>query len=98
MRVCDLLTDDDDDDEEPDGFGTSIDWFSLKYNFLLRGGKVLLSRSANIRTESLSGDEERSGDSGDERGGVNSNAASTQRTRFEALQKYNNKNIIKTMS
>lgn len=47
---------------------------------------MLLSRSA-ICTESLSGDEERSGDSGDERGGVSSRAASTQRTKFEDLDK-----------
>lgn len=44
-----------------------------------------MSRSA-IKIESLSGDEERSGDSGDDRGGVNNGsapakAASTRRTR-----------------
>jgi hypothetical protein len=57
---------------------------SLKYSFRLRGGKVLLSRWA-IDIESLSGEEEsRSGDSGDERGGVSivsvpASAASTRR-------------------
>lgn len=56
----------------------------LKYSFRFRGGNVLLSRSA-INTESDSGDEERSGDSGDERGGVSklsvpAMAASTCRT------------------
>lgn len=49
---------------------------------------MLLSRSA-INKESLSGEEERSGDSGDDEdlGGVNSRAASTHRTRFEGLIK-----------
>lgn len=61
-----------------------LGWLSLKYSFRLRGGSVLLSRSA-INKESLSGDDERSGDSGDDRGGVNSRAASTQRTRFDGL-------------
>lgn len=59
-------------------------WLSLKYNLRLRGGNVLLSRSA-IKRESLSGDEERSGDSGEDRGGVSSSAASTHLTRFEGL-------------
>ncbi len=45
---------------------------------------MLLSRSA-INIESLSGEEDRSGDSDDDRGGVNSSAASTHRTRFEGL-------------
>lgn len=47
---------------------------------------MLFSRSA-ISSESLSGDDERSGDcdSGDDRGGVNSSAASTHRTRFDGL-------------
>lgn len=72
MRACD--------------FGAiELVWLSLKYSLRLRGGSVLLSRSA-INKESLSGDDERSGDSGDERGGVNSRAASTQRTRFEGLK------------
>jgi hypothetical protein len=47
---------------------------------------VLLSRSA-ISSESLSGDEDLSGDSGDDRGGVSSRAASTHRTRFDGLDK-----------
>jgi hypothetical protein len=46
----------------------------------------LLSRSA-INSESLSGEDERSGDSGDDLGGVSSRAASTHRTRFEDLMK-----------
>lgn len=73
MRACDLGA---------DAFG----WLSLKYNLRLRGGSVLLSRSA-ISSESLSGDEERSGDSGDDRGGVSSSAASTHRTRFDGLKR-----------
>lgn len=72
MRACDLGA---------DAFG----WLSLKYSLRLRGGSVLLSRSANS-SESLSGDEERSGDSGEERGGVNSSAASTHLTRFDGLK------------
>lgn len=72
MRACD--------------FGAAaLGWLSLKYSLRLRGGRVLLSRSA-IKRESLSGDEERSGDSGEDRGGVNSRAASTQRTRFDGLR------------
>jgi hypothetical protein len=58
----------------------------LKYSLRLRGGRVLLSRSA-INSESLSGEDERSGDSGDDLGGVSSRAASTHRTRFEDLVK-----------
>lgn len=54
---------------------------------------MLLSRSA-IKSESLSGDDERSGDSGDDRGGVNSNAASTHRTRFDGLSEKKNIKII----
>lgn len=72
MRVCDLGV-------------AAFGWLSLKYNLRLRGGSVLLSRSA-INNESLSGDDERSGDSGEDRGGVNSRAASTQRTRFDGLR------------
>lgn len=71
MRACDLGA-------------AALGWLSLKYNLRLRGGSVLLSRSA-IRSESLSGEDERSGDSGEDRGGVNSRAASTHRTRFEGL-------------
>ena len=48
---------------------------------------MLLSRSA-MRRESLSGDDDRSGDSGDDRGGVSSRAASTHRTRFEGLNEW----------
>lgn len=59
-------------------------WLSLKYNFRLRGGSVLLSRFA-MRRESLSGEDERSGDSGDDRGGVRARASSIQRTRFDGL-------------
>lgn len=73
MRACD--------------FGAAMfDWLSLKYNLRLRGGNVLLSRSA-ISSESLSGDDERSGDddSGDDLGGVSSRAASTHLTRFDGL-------------
>lgn len=56
----------------------------LKYSFRFLGGSVLLSRSA-INTESDSGDEDRSGDSGEDRGGVSrfsvpAMAASTCRT------------------
>lgn len=70
-------------------------WLSLKYSLRLRGGNVLLSRSA-ISSESLSGEEERSGDSGEDLGGVNSRAASTHRTRFEGLIERNNLvNLIK---
>lgn len=63
----------------------SLFGLSLKYNLRFLGGNVLLSRSA-INTESLSGDDDRSGDSGDERGGVNkvsvpANAASTRLTK-----------------
>jgi len=69
-------------------FGAAmLDWLSLKYNLRFRGGNVLLSRSA-IRSESLSGDDERSGDddSGDDLGGVSSRAASTHLTRFDGLR------------
>jgi hypothetical protein len=72
MRVCDLGT-------------AAFDWLSLKYSLRFRGGSVLLSRSA-INRESLSGDDERSGDSGEDRGGVSSRAASTHRTRFDGLR------------
>lgn len=74
----------DDATESGDAF-CSRSWGSfLKYSFRFRGGNVLLSRSA-INTESDSGDEERSGDSGDDRGGVSrfsvpAMAASTCRT------------------
>lgn len=59
---------------------------SFKYNFLFRGGKLRISRSA-ITIESLSGDDDRSGDSGDDRGGVRRGSAiaiasSTLRTKF----------------
>jgi hypothetical protein len=47
---------------------------------------VLLSRFA-ISRESLSGDDERSGDSGEERGGVNESASSMHLTRFDGLQR-----------
>lgn len=40
----------------------------------MRNGKLILSRLA-INVESLSGDDERSGDSGEDRGGVNSGSA-----------------------
>jgi hypothetical protein len=62
----------------------ALGWLSLKYSLRLRGGRVLLSRSA-INSESLSGEDERSGDSGDDLGGVSSRAASTHRTRFDDL-------------
>jgi hypothetical protein len=68
-----------------DDFGAAaLDWLSLKYSLRLRGGSVLLSRSA-INNESLSGDEERSGDSGEDRGGVNARASSMHLTRFDGL-------------
>lgn len=68
-----------------DDFGAAaFTWLSLKYNLRLRGGNVLLSRLA-ISRESLSGEDERSGDSGDDRGGVNLRDSSTHRTRFEGL-------------
>lgn len=68
-------------------FGAAgFDWLSLKYSLRLRGGKVLLSRSA-ISSESLSGEDERSGDSGEDRGGVSASASSMQRTRFDGLRK-----------
>lgn len=64
----------------------ALGWLSLKYSLRFRGGNVLLSRSAKSK-ESLSGEDERSGDSGEDRGGVSSRAASTHRTRFDGLQK-----------
>lgn len=73
MRACDLGA-------------AGLAWLSLKYSLRLRGGSVLFSRSA-IRSESLSGDDDRSGDSGEDRGGVSSNASSMQRTRFDGLLK-----------
>jgi hypothetical protein len=58
---------------------------------------VLFSRSA-ISRESLSGDEERSGDSdsGDDRGGVSSSAASTHRTRFDGLRGRNSVRLMQS--
>ena len=69
-------------------FGTeALGWLSLKYSLRFRGGRVLLSRSAINKEVSLSGEDERSGDSGDDLGGVSSRAASTQRTRFDDLER-----------
>jgi hypothetical protein len=69
----------------------ALGWLSLKYNFRFLGGSVLLSRSA-ISSESLSGDDERSGDSGEERGGVNESASSMHLTRFDGLRVIKNCN------
>lgn len=71
-------------------------WLSLKYSLRLRGGSVLLSRSA-ISNESLSGEDDRSGDSGEDLGGVKASASSIQRTRFDGLarDKFMNKTSLK---
>lgn len=82
MRACDLGA-------------AALGWLSLKYSLRFRGGSVLLSRSA-IKRESLSGDEERSGDSVEERGGVNSRASSIHRTRLDGLLKVNKLATIKS--